>query len=221
MYRFLVKNIVGLSEFEDTQCGFKIFTDKAVNDIFPKCKINGWSFDSEILLIAEKIGYKIKDVPIIWCNNPETKVNLKGMVFAMIDLVSISKIFEFIKFCIVGFLGTAINFIILYLLTDIFKIYYIISAIFAFFVAMNNNYILNKVWTFGENINIKFNQRYVKFFIVSVVSLLFNLSFLYFFTEFLKIHYLISQIFSIIPSIAINFLGNKFWTFKNNGVAKI
>jgi len=52
----------------DTQCGFKMFTDDAVKDIFSKSQISGWGFDMEILSIAKKKGYKIKEVPIHWKN---------------------------------------------------------------------------------------------------------------------------------------------------------
>ncbi|OGN09816.1 MAG: hypothetical protein A3J46_00345 [Candidatus Yanofskybacteria bacterium RIFCSPHIGHO2_02_FULL_41_11] len=53
----------------DTQRGFKLFTAKAVEDIFPKLTIYGWGFDIEVLALARKFGYKIKEVPINWKND--------------------------------------------------------------------------------------------------------------------------------------------------------
>lgn len=58
----------------DTQCGFKVFTDKAAEKVFPLIKINRWGFDVEILALAKKFGYKIKEVPAIWVNNPFSHV---------------------------------------------------------------------------------------------------------------------------------------------------
>ena len=59
----------------DTQCGFKLFTGKAAHDIFVRQISNGFSFDVEVLFIASKLGYRVKEVPITWVNSPESKVN--------------------------------------------------------------------------------------------------------------------------------------------------
>lgn len=89
IYRILVKCIAGLSGFYDTQCGFKIFNSKSAQDIFPQCRINGWSFDVEILVLAKKLGYKVKEVPIIWSDSSGTKVNMGGNVKAVFELLKI------------------------------------------------------------------------------------------------------------------------------------
>ena len=86
LFRKLVLNLWGI---EDTQCGFKCFTKKATEDIFPKCKINRFAFDPEILVIAQKFGYKIKEIPIYWKNDPESKVKFKWMVNMGLDLFKI------------------------------------------------------------------------------------------------------------------------------------
>jgi dolichyl-phosphate beta-glucosyltransferase len=89
IYSEMVKIFAGLYGFYDTQCGFKIFSAESVNDIFPKCKIDGWSFDVEILFLAKKLGYSIKEVPISWANSLGTKVKIKGEVIAFFDLFKI------------------------------------------------------------------------------------------------------------------------------------
>jgi len=88
-FGFLTNLIVGTWGIADTQCGFKCFTKKAAEDIFPKCKIDRFAFDPEFLIIAKKLGYKIKEFPVYWKNDPETKVKLKGMVKMLIDLFKI------------------------------------------------------------------------------------------------------------------------------------
>ncbi len=89
IFKLLRKIIAGLWELEDTQCGFKCFTKKAAESIFPKCKINRFAFDPEFLIIAKKMGYKIKEIPVYWKNDPESKVKFKGMVKMGIDLLKI------------------------------------------------------------------------------------------------------------------------------------
>ena len=89
VFKYFRKIIVGLWEIEDSQCGFKCFTKEASEDIFPKCKINRFDFDPEILLIAKKLGYKIKEIPIYWKNDLQSKVKLKSMVKMLLDLFKI------------------------------------------------------------------------------------------------------------------------------------
>jgi len=89
VFKYLRKIIVDLWEIEDSQCGFKCFTKRAAEDIFPKCKISRFAFDPEILLIGKKLGYKIKEIPIYWKNDLRSKVKLKSMIKMMIDLFKI------------------------------------------------------------------------------------------------------------------------------------
>ena len=121
---------------------------------------------------------------------------------------------KFSKFVIVGVVNTLINLISLYILTDLFNIYYMFSAIFAFVLANTNSFVLNKIWTFNDFFKDSFFKKYTKFIIVSVITLIVNLSILYSLTEYLHFHYMISQIIAIAFSLWINFIGNLLWTFK-------
>ncbi len=88
-FKLFRKLIVGLWKIQDTQCGFKCFTKEAAEKIFPKCKINRFAFDPEILIISKKLGYKIKEVPVYWKNDPESKVKLKSIFKMALDLIKI------------------------------------------------------------------------------------------------------------------------------------
>ena len=66
---------LGLWGIKDTQCGFKLFSKKAAQDIFTKQYLNGFSFDIEALYLARRLGYTIKEVPVVWKNSPESKVD--------------------------------------------------------------------------------------------------------------------------------------------------
>lgn len=73
----------------DTQCGFKAFSAKAAEKIFPLLVIQGWGFDIEILALARKLGYKIAVIPVYWINNPDSRVKLKGYLTTLLDLFRI------------------------------------------------------------------------------------------------------------------------------------
>lgn len=91
VFNLIVQVLSGLWGIWDTQCGFKGFSAKAVEDIFPKAVINRWAFDVELLVIAKKKGYEITEVPVIWVNDRESKVNIKGMVHMMLEVIQIRK----------------------------------------------------------------------------------------------------------------------------------
>ena len=91
IFNLIVQIISGLWGIWDTQCGFKAFTAKAVEDIFPKCQIDRFAFDVEILVLAKKMGYKIKEVPVRWINDTMSTVGFKSLVKMLIDVVKIRK----------------------------------------------------------------------------------------------------------------------------------
>ncbi len=68
--------ILAIKGIDDTQCGFKMFTRAAAQDIFARCKLDGFSFDFEALMIARDLGYRIDEVPIRWSHQEGSKVVL-------------------------------------------------------------------------------------------------------------------------------------------------
>lgn len=68
--------ILALGDFNDTQCGFKLFKSGAAKKVFSLSKIDGFAFDVEILFIAKKMGYRTKEVPVRWINSPQSKVRI-------------------------------------------------------------------------------------------------------------------------------------------------
>ncbi len=76
-YNALIK-LMFLSRFSDAQCGFKAMSRQAVDEILPVTKDLAWFLDTEILLIAEKRGYRIAEVPIHWRDDPDTRVKVMG-----------------------------------------------------------------------------------------------------------------------------------------------
>ncbi len=88
-FKLYRKIIIGLWKIQDTQCGFKCFKSEAAEKIFPKCKIDRFAFDPEILVVAKKSGFKIKEVPIYWKNDMQSTVKGSSMVKMAIDLLKI------------------------------------------------------------------------------------------------------------------------------------
>ena len=70
----LFVRMLAIRGIKDTQCGFKLITGDVARALFSKCSIDGFSFDVEVLYLAEKAGYKIKEVPIRWINSPFSRV---------------------------------------------------------------------------------------------------------------------------------------------------
>ena len=61
---------------KDTQCGFKLFRGPVAHDLFSRMRIRGFSFDVEVLMMAQHRGYRIAEVPVNWTHQPGSKVNL-------------------------------------------------------------------------------------------------------------------------------------------------
>ncbi|HJN62210.1 MAG TPA: dolichyl-phosphate beta-glucosyltransferase [Candidatus Parcubacteria bacterium] len=88
-FKLFRKFIIGLWEISDTQCGFKCFTNKSAEYILPKCKIDRFAFDPEILVVGKLSGYKIKEIPVTWINDLESKVKFKSIIKMAFDLIKI------------------------------------------------------------------------------------------------------------------------------------
>ena len=90
-FKLFRKFVIGLWGVEDTQCGFKFLTKKAAENILPKCKIDRFAFDPEILVIGKNMGFKIKEIPVYWKNDLDSKVKMGSMVKMALDLFVIRK----------------------------------------------------------------------------------------------------------------------------------
>jgi glycosyltransferase involved in cell wall biosynthesis len=74
VFNLLLRATLGL-QFADTQCGFKAFKQPAVQAIFPLQKIERWGFDPEILFLARKFKFKVKEVPVAWGHSGGTRIH--------------------------------------------------------------------------------------------------------------------------------------------------
>ncbi len=89
IFNKIVKILV-IGDFEDTQCGFKLFDGDAARDLFGEAKIDRFACDVEILARAKRKGLRIKEVPIRWVDSPDSRVDpVKDSLRMLADLVRI------------------------------------------------------------------------------------------------------------------------------------
>ena len=74
-FNWILRGLTGL-RFLDTQCGFKAFRRFAREAIFQRQEIDGFAFDAEVLILAEKLGYRVDELPVEWRNAEGSKVHL-------------------------------------------------------------------------------------------------------------------------------------------------
>ena len=79
-----------VAEIADTQCGFKCFRREAAEQVFSRQRLDGFAFDVELLWIATKLGYEIAEVPVVWVNDPASRVHpVSDSVRMLLDLVRV------------------------------------------------------------------------------------------------------------------------------------
>ncbi|MBN2251910.1 MAG: glycosyltransferase family 2 protein [Candidatus Altiarchaeota archaeon] len=89
IFNFMVRLMTSIG-LKDTQCGFKCFRKNAAKNIFSRQTLDGFSFDVEDLYIAKKLGYRIKEVPVVWLNSGSTTVSfIKDAIQMFTDLLRI------------------------------------------------------------------------------------------------------------------------------------
>lgn len=76
-YNFLLRRYLGVS-FSDAQCGFKAMRHEAAEQVLPHVQDTNWFFDTEMLVIAERAGLRIHEVPVDWVDDSDSSVDLTG-----------------------------------------------------------------------------------------------------------------------------------------------
>jgi len=121
---------------------------------------------------------------------------------------------QMFRYLFVGAAAFIVDFLSLFILTDFFGIYYLISAAIAFILGLIVNYFLSISWVFNKR---KLKNRHLEFgmfTIIGIVGLGFNEVFIWFFTQDLQIYYLISKIFAAIIILFWNFFARKYILFR-------
>ena len=75
-FAMFMHTVVGLGSIPDTQCGFKFFRADVARTLFARQRIDGYMFDVEILYLAERLRYRIAQVPVRWRDDGDSRLNL-------------------------------------------------------------------------------------------------------------------------------------------------
>lgn len=83
-YSFLFRSLFWTS-FRDAQCGFKAIKNSVAKKVLREVEDTGWFFDSELLIIADKAGFKISEIPIVWRDDPGSTVKVAKTAWGDIE----------------------------------------------------------------------------------------------------------------------------------------
>lgn len=90
MGNLLIRATLGLWGYPDTQCGFKMLSAHAAREIATRLMVNRFGFDFELILLAHKLGFKVKQIPVRWRHETGSSVTFlgpNGFARILIDLV--------------------------------------------------------------------------------------------------------------------------------------
>jgi putative flippase GtrA len=119
---------------------------------------------------------------------------------------------ELAKFCAVGASGYVVNLLVYVALLDGANLHYRLAASGSFLVAVTNNYLWNRLWTFRRDRG-HFGHQGLRFFVVSVIVYLGNLAILSLLVE-VGLGKIVAQAIAIVLVTPANFIGNKLWSFR-------
>jgi putative flippase GtrA len=175
-YNFLLRRTMGAG-FSDAQCGFKAMRSDVAAQLLPLIEDPGWFFDTELLILAERSGMRIHEVPVDWVDDPDSRVDilstaredLKGMVRVTRGLASgripVDRVYEelgrhpfdsprppsffgqVVRFGAVGLLSTA-AYALLYLLFSAVMTAFVANFLALLITAIANT-AANRRFTFG------------------------------------------------------------------------
>jgi len=125
---------------------------------------------------------------------------------------------QFIRFSLVGSSGVLVNLAVYTFGIYVLSWHYLPAGTLSFLVAMTNNFILNRYWTFKSHRTGEAGAggQYFRYFVVTLFGYLVNMGLLWVFIDGLRWHEVLSQLLAIMVTTLSNFLGSKLWAFKPN-----
>jgi len=88
MFNLLIRLLFGLT-YNDTQCGAKVFRKTAIDTVLPQMTSRGFEFDVELLWRLKRAGYTVTEVPIVWQNKGDSRVQKRDMIRMLMGLFAI------------------------------------------------------------------------------------------------------------------------------------
>lgn len=218
----LLTNVFINLPVKDCTSGYRCYGVSALKEILPNLRSEGYEIQVEILTIAHRQGFKINEVPIVFLDRikGESKLSSKEIWSFFRKLFTLFKLSgewkRVLKFSIVGISGLIVNETLLWALTEIGGLYYLFSSIVSTESAILNNFVWNELWTFHDthdDLKSGIFERLFKFHISRFGSTILGIFLLIILTEIFSVHYLISNIFSILILIVYNYVTSKEWVW--------
>jgi dolichol-phosphate mannosyltransferase len=203
----------------DPMSGFFMFNKGVVQDA--ELKPTGYKILLEILMLGK--FQNVAEVPYTFITRErgKSKLNARQQVDYLKHIFSLMKrtgeLARFIKFCLVGASGVGVNMGLLWLLTEVGGLFYLLSAAISIETSIITNFLLNNYFTFADRRRPGIKsllQLLLKFNLVSLAGLGINLGILWLLTEALGIFYLLSNLVGIAAATLWNYLVNNWWTWR-------
>lgn len=216
MFRTLTRAIVPLGIY-DTQNGFKLFSAQVAQEIFGALETKGWSFDIEALLLARNLNYCVKEVPIIWVNDNQSRLRWTHMIRMFLDILRLSQTAkQFLKFCLVGVLNTVVDFGIYYALTRglwTFQDSILVYKALSYLVATVCSFMVNRYWTFAKMAPIHYGEL-LRFYATVGLGIFVNVGVQYVAVVIFGLHDLVGVLVAAAATAIWGFSFAKFFVFK-------
>lgn len=196
-----------LSGINDIQSGFFALKRDVIKDV----KLNplGYKILLEILVLGN-YGM-VTEIPYKFAKREygETKLGAKVIFEYLLHVTSLAnrtgEFKRFTKYCTVGAIGIAVNTTVLFLFTNIFGMFYVMSAIMAHEISIIGNFVMNDNWTFKGLVTKNKPQdiayRALKYNLAKITGIVISISLLFVLTEFLSINYIYANVVSIMLGV--------------------
>ncbi|MEA3442149.1 MAG: glycosyltransferase family 2 protein [Chloroflexota bacterium] len=184
-------------------------------------KPTGYKILLEILMVGQHRS--VAEVPYTFRTRTrgESKLNARQQIDYLKHIYSLMKrkgeLLRFVKFCLVGASGVLVNMGLLWSLTEIAGLFYLLSAAISIETSIISNFILNDFFTFPDRRSAEVKSRLsrlAKFNVVSLGGLGINMALLWLLTEHFGLYYLLSNICGIAAATLWNYFVNTWWTWK-------
>lgn len=216
VFNKLVRILLG-SSLRDHQCGFKAFRRDIFEGLASEVKSDHLFWDSEFLVKAQNNGYRVKEIPVKWKEEGESKVSL-GDYFSMgqqllqtFGELKIQPLLtkRLIPFALIGVFGAVLNTGLLFVLTEFLGFFYLLSSAIAVETCIITQFVMNDRFTFTDSKTSgakQFLTRLAKSNLIRSATLFGHIGLLYTFTELFGIYYLISNLITIMIIFGVNYL---------------
>jgi len=222
----VARYVAGLYRVHDCTAGFRAIRSSVLRQIdFGSLRVKGYAFQIALLHRAVGLGAQVAEVPVHFVDRKvgESKLGISDIVEFLVNAwwIRLWTARTFIKFCIVGATGVGVNLAAFAALLAWGSNPYVASPL-AVEVSILWNFLLNNAWTFryrpkAEHIGV----RGLKFNVISLASLAVTFGTFVTLSKLLpQLPLLVDQLAAILPTTAINYFLNSYWTFKSHVPAK-